>query len=335
MPTAEEDSGNQYLALPGRLQVPPHQPRRRADAQRAADAGHLRRHGRLPRPGRPHDPDPQPREPLAPRRGHGAGPDRQALRPGRQRPRRQHQARRRSRPPAAGDLPGHRRHAHQLRRRHDAVGHVDHLRGDLQLRLDREQRHAGHRRAARLLLRGRRARQRPGLAAADPRRRPLLARGRGLVRRRAVRDRGPRRRVPLPLHARSRAEGGRRPGDLRRQARGARRARAAELRHGLGPARRELPDRVGAGRRAEPAHRHRPLPGAGQGRGDLQPHRGHLGDRQGRLLRLHERRRRRPRAALGAAPEGPRRRRAEADLRVHDRRGPRGPRQPRRRALDR
>ena len=62
--------GDQVPRPPGRLQVPAHQPRRRADAQRAPDAGDLRRHRRLPGSRRPHDPDPQPREPLPAGRGH-------------------------------------------------------------------------------------------------------------------------------------------------------------------------------------------------------------------------------------------------------------------------
>ncbi len=161
-PTPEIDSGTVYLELPPGFKY--RLISRQGDPMDDGNPTPGIFDGMAAYPGRggTHDPDPQPREPLARRRDHGAGADRQALRPGRQRPRRQHQAGGRQRPPAGGELRGARRHAHQLRRRRHAVGHVDHLRGDLQLRLDREQRHARHRRAARLLLRGRRRRQRPG-----------------------------------------------------------------------------------------------------------------------------------------------------------------------------
>ena len=62
-----------------------------------------------------------------------------------------------------------------------AVGQLDHLRGDLQLRLGREQHGPGHRRPARLLLRGPGRRRRPGERGPDRRRRTVRARGgRGL-----------------------------------------------------------------------------------------------------------------------------------------------------------
>ena len=67
--------------------------------------------------------------------------------------------------------------------------------------------------------------------------------------------------------------------------------RPAELRRRRRQPGRALRRRVGDDRRAQPAHRHRAHRGAGQGRGDLQPHRGDLVGRPARVLRLHHGRR--------------------------------------------
>ena len=103
-------------------------------------------------------------------------------------------------------------------------------------------------------------------------------------------------------------------------------ARAAELRRRRREPRRGAADRVGHDRGAEPAHRHGAHGGAGEGRGDLQPHRGHLVGRPARVLRLHVGWRRRPRADLGVQPERPRRGRPAARVRVDERGRPPEPR---------
>ncbi|CAA9469643.1 MAG: hypothetical protein AVDCRST_MAG13-374, partial [uncultured Solirubrobacteraceae bacterium] len=293
--------GHGVPRAPARLLLPRHLALRRADDRRPADARRLRRDGGLRRARRADDPHPQPREPLAARRDRRPGAAGQALRPRRGGARRQHEARRGRRPAARLVLRGPRRHPHELRRRRDALGHVDHLRGDLQLRLGGEQRDPGHGRAARLLVRGPRRRHGPRHPAAALRRRPLLPRGRGLAGRRALRDRGPRQRGLLPLPPRARAARGRRPGLLRRHAPGARRPRPAELRRQHGQSRRGLPRRVGDDRGAQPAHGHGPGRGAEQGRGDLRPHGGRLDLRPPRVVRLHDGRRGPARPALGAA----------------------------------
>ena len=59
-----------HLAAGG-LRLPGHLAPGRRDERRPADARALRRHGRLPRPERHHDPDPQPRKPRARRRAEG------------------------------------------------------------------------------------------------------------------------------------------------------------------------------------------------------------------------------------------------------------------------
>ncbi|CAA9407434.1 MAG: hypothetical protein AVDCRST_MAG22-1639, partial [uncultured Rubrobacteraceae bacterium] len=102
------------LSTPGRVQLPDHRPAGHPHARRPAHAGHLRRHGRLPRrrphegrAGGSHDPDPQPREPGAP--GRDQGRHRPRVRVRRDDLRRQHEDRgreaqdRRARP---GDGPG-------------------------------------------------------------------------------------------------------------------------------------------------------------------------------------------------------------------------------------
>ena len=89
---------------------------------------------------------------------------------------------------------------------------------------------------------------------------------------------------------------------------------------------------VGHDRGAEPAHRHGPHGGAGEGRRDLQPHGGHLVGRPAGVLRLHLGRRRRARARSGSyTPRGHDDGRAAARVRVGQRGRPPDARQPRRR----
>ena len=271
---------------PQGLQVPRDLARQRGDERRQPDAGDLRRHRLLRGPAQHGGPDPQPREPVARERDHASkvpngkryDPD-PNVRGGNTKLVVDKGSRR-----VVESFARARRHAHQLRRRRHAVGLVDHLRGDLQLRLGGEQRHAGHRRAARLRLRGAGRRARPGLGRADHRRGTLRPRGVHRARRDPLRDRGPRRRRLLPLRPRPQAARVGRPGDVRRHAPGAQGAQPAQLRHGHRPPGRVVPDRVGDGRRAQPAGRERrpvdPRAGAGEGRRDLHPHGGHLDVRQ-------------------------------------------------------
>ena len=139
-PTPEQDSG---LALPRAargLHVPADLAQRRPDERRQPDAGHLRRHGRLPGPGAgPRSSSATTRTARAPARSPWSSPPASAT----TRTRTSAAATRSSSSAATASvderLRGARRHPHELRRRRDAVGHVDHLRGDLQLRLRREQ----------------------------------------------------------------------------------------------------------------------------------------------------------------------------------------------------
>ena len=170
------------LDLPEGLPLPGAADLRRPALRRQAGPGPLRRHGRVPGPRRLDVPRAQPR--AAPGRRRDEDP-RGRLQPvPRRRRRRHHRAARRPRRPAEAlvrDLLGH---ADQLRRRRDAMGHVDHVRG-------------GPHDRARLLLRGRPRRPRGrALAHADPRHGLLLARGlrRRPEHRHRLPDRG--RRAP-------------------------------------------------------------------------------------------------------------------------------------------
>ena len=102
--------------------------------------------------------------------------------------RRQHEGRHRHRPAqghlrGARDLCHSRRDGHELRRRHDALGLLAHVRGGRQPQRGRDQ--------ARVRLRHPVRGDRPGEGRADHRRRALRPRGGALLRRRALPDRGP------------------------------------------------------------------------------------------------------------------------------------------------
>ena len=203
--------------------------------------------------------------------------------------------------------------------------------------------HVGRRRAVRQAPRlpvrdARRPRAgRAGGGRADRRRRPLLPRGGGRrpAHRHRVRDRGPglgRRRGLLPLHAeRPRRPGG---GGTLEMLKVAGRQQV-DLREGQQRGRRlpvewvriEDPD---PGRHVDRRPQQHVQPGLERGRREVQPPRGLLGGRRHDLLRLHQRRRReerrrqlrrlqgglRPGLGVPAGARPPRRRHADARLRV-------------------
>ena len=180
-----------------------------------------------------------------------------------------------ARPRAGGGLRRARRHPHQLRRRRAAVEHLDHLRGDLQLRLGRDQRHARHGVPHGYCFEiaacadGPVTPSRSSPPAASPTR-PWPGSTASCTRPRTAAT------PPLPLHARSPAARGRRPRDLRRHAAGAGGERAAELRRQRGEPGESYAVEWVTIEEPNPLTdtvRSRPRPG----RGDLRPHGGHLG----------------------------------------------------------
>ena len=229
VPIADETDGVVRLHLPEGFEYRSFTPTGTPHERRRAHAGPPRRHGGVRRGPEPLPARPQPRGQRAGRRVRQRG---QGIRPdgaGRHHHAGGQPARDQGR--VLGQL---QRHADELRRRGDALGHLAHLRGDGQ-RPRRRQRLHGRRQQpaaaqARLRLRG------PGLlgrgrapdARADPRRRPLRARG----RRHRPGDRDPlhdrgQLRLPvglLPLHRAAE------PGDARSASRTAGSSRCSRSR---------------------------------------------------------------------------------------------------------